>query len=366
MTKKFLTLIMLLLFLVIPDGQTAWLAKAPASSPEISYFGRWEKEGDTARCGYGAAYLRAKFKGTGIKAELSGEQIWWRVSIDGGEFKRFQPAGRESVLAENLAPGEHSVLLVRSTEGQAGVSEFRGFEVIDGELLEPEQPKVHRLEFVGDSITAGAFNDGVWIPGKNSYYDVEDNDMAYGPQLARMLAADYSVVAKSGQGVVHNYAEKWPYQGLHGKDTYGLSFFPGTTVQENYQWDTKKFPVDAVIISLGTNDLSSATQMPLAGEFKAGYHELLSEVRRLNPQAVIICVEPLPDWCGAEVRSWIRQTVARRRTLGDKNIYFIAVNEYKPLLAAADYADGNTHPTKEGSAKFAEYLKDKVSTILGW
>ena len=32
------------------------------------------------------------------------------------------------MLAENLSQGEHKVLLVRSTEGRAGVSEFRGFD----------------------------------------------------------------------------------------------------------------------------------------------------------------------------------------------------------------------------------------------
>jgi len=57
------------------------------------------------------------------------------------------------------------------------------------------------MSFVDIYITAGAKNDS---PPTAPYDDIENNDMAYGPQLARMLDAEYSVLGKSGEGVIHN------------------------------------------------------------------------------------------------------------------------------------------------------------------
>ena len=350
----------------IAAASTVHAAEFSADSPEIQYFGRWDARDGVYRCGYGATYIKANFTGTSLKADIGGKGIWWRVSIDGGEFRRLSPRGKDTVLARNLPPGEHKVLFVRSTEGQAGISEFRGFTVDDGAALrEPDPLKERRLEFVGDSITAGAGLEGVW-GGRNAYHDVEDNDMSYGPQLARMLAADYSVIAKSGQGVALNYAEKRPARGVHACDSYAWTFFSNKFGPENLEWDAARFPVDATIVSIGTNDFLSGSVPPSEMEFKEAYKKIIDVVRRKNPGKAIICMEPVPEWVGAEVRDWIRQVVGNARLLGDRKVYFVPLHEDGPLLEESDYIDGKTHPTKEGSRKIADYLKDKVAAILGW
>ena len=70
-----------------------YAAEIPADSPEIQYFGRWDAQEGVYRCGYGATYIKANFTGTSLKADISGDGIWWRVSIDGGEFRRLKPQG---------------------------------------------------------------------------------------------------------------------------------------------------------------------------------------------------------------------------------------------------------------------------------
>lgn len=338
--------------------------KVPATAPEIQYFGRWNVQDGVYQSGQGATYIKANFSGTNLKADLTGEKVWWRVSIDGGDFRPFRGEGEATVLAENLSEGEHSVLLVRSTEGEAGISEFRGFELEDGEsLCQPSPMKSRRLEFVGDSITAGAMNIGAFT-GSN-YYEVEDGYMAYGPQLARKLDADFSVVAKSGEGVVHNYTEEWPPTGVHTGDRYGWAFCYKKPVADPVPWDTSGFPVDAVIVSIGTNDFSDERK-PTLKDFKAGYKKLLETIRSKNPQKPIICVEPVPSWIGSAVRKTINQVVDEMRKGGDEKIYFIPVNEQAPLLQKEDFRDGKSHPTVEGATKLADYLKDKVAVILGW
>ena len=135
--------------------------------------------------------------------------------------------------------------------------------------------------------------------------------MAYGPQLARMLGAEYSVLGKSGEGVIHNWDEGWPGQGVHTEN-------------------------------------------------------LLQTVRQLNPHPPIIAIEPVPACLPSEARSWTKAAVMECKALGDNNLFFIPLNEEKPLLEAQDYAGDNTHPLKSGSKKIALYLKDKVAEILGW
>ncbi|MBR6268231.1 MAG: hypothetical protein IKR28_07885 [Selenomonadaceae bacterium] len=343
---------------------TAEMAKVPANAPEIQYFGRWNVQDEVYQTGQGATYIKANFSGTSLKADLTGEKIWWRVSIDGGEFRPFKAVGDDTVLAENLSEGEHSVLLVRSTEGEAGIGEFRGFTLEDGEsLCQPSPMKTRRLEFVGDSITAGAMNLGAY-DGSN-YYDVQDGYMAYGPQLARKLDADFSVVARSGEGVMHNYGEKWPLTGIHMGDRYGWAFCYKVRVDDPVLWDTANYPVDAVIVSIGTNDFSGK-QKPKLVDFKASYKKLLDIIRSQNPNKPIICIEPVPASVGAKVRKSIEQAVNEMRKDGYEKIYFIPLNEPSPLLKEEDFRNDNTHPTVEGAAKLANYLEPIVARLLGW
>lgn len=339
-------------------------ATIKADSPQIQYFGRWDKSDNAYLCAQGATYIKANFTGTSLSADLKGPGDWWRVSIDGGQFRRFRPKGNNTKLAENLPSGNHKVLLVRSTEGYMGTSEFRGFIIDnDAKMLPPDPPKKHRLEFVGDSITAGAKNDG---PANGPYNDIEDNDMAYGPQLARMLDADYSVLAKSGEGIIHNWAESWPGKEVHTADRYGWTLYSDKKSPDHKKWNPQNFPVDGIIIAMGTNDFSDSERKPTKKEFTQGYKELIQTIRALNPQTPIICTEPVPSWVPPQVRSWIKETVFSLEEQGDKNLHFIPLNEEKPLLDSADYAGDNTHPLKTGAQKIALYLKDKVASILGW
>ena len=366
--KKLFPLTLLPLMMLGAGGAAeANTTKIPADSPKIQYFGRWHADGGVYASNWGATYITAIFTGTSLYADLSeNPNVWWRVSIDGGAYRRFKAQGENTLLAENLEPGSHTMRLVRSTEGGGGIAEFRGFALDEyHSLLKPVIKLERRLEFVGDSITAGAMNDGTYWESKANYYDVEDGDMAYGPQLARMLGADYSVIGVSGQGVVHNYAEEPPYDGVHTADSYEWTYYDSVYREDNPPWDTAKFPVDAIIVSIGTNDFIDRANLT-EEDFKAGYDRLLTVIRNRNPGKPIICVEPLPAWVGTDARRWITDVIAEQEKNGQENLHYIAVNETEPLLTAEDYTDGETHPNKRGTAKFAAFLRQKVASVLGW
>lgn len=340
--------------LLLPDPGKLHLLKPVGVG--VRYYGRWDKAADgSIRTGRGSAYLRADFTGTCLTVLLSSagqDAIWWRVSIDDGELRRFKPGGEETVLAAGLAPQLHSVLLVRDTEGLSGLSIIKGFRT-DGTIVKP--PKLQRkIEFIGDSVLAGAFAEG---PG--DYWEQENGYMSFGPQLARMLQADWSVIATSGEGVVLNASEE-----EEGTQTHALKDYlsPFNNDEEINQLNNQR--PQLIIINHGANDFE-APKPPTPEQFIQGYMEMVRQVREQNPQAVIICLEPVPYESGSIARPLIRRAVKQLRREGVKDLHFIALNNKGQLLLDEDFADGE-HPLVSGHTKVAEQLKDKVAALMKW
>ena len=71
--------------------------------------------------------------------------------------------------------------------------------------------------------------------------------MSFAPQLARLLDADYSVLAKSGEGVVHNWGTGWPDRGLHTEERYPWTFYGANKTAGNTIWQSKRLPASAII-----------------------------------------------------------------------------------------------------------------------
>ncbi len=344
-------------------GEAAVWAKSDA--PEIQYFGRWDSgNSGIRRTGRGAAYLRVDFTGTSLRVKLQEEKNWWRYSIDGREYTKFRPRTDEKQLAENLAPGRHTLFLARCSEGEAGISGFGGLLLDDGaQLLPPARASERRIEVIGDSISAGAMNDG---PLGLSYYTIEDGLTAFGPVLAQKLGAEWSIVAKSGEGVVHNYTESWEKReqgkALHTEDTYPQTFF----TQAKPQWNPAKFPPQCILLAIGTNDFVEQPKKPAAEAFIAGYERLLRLVRGMNPEAVLIAMDPIPINLGTEPGQWIQQAVAHQQQAGDRKLYFLPMHGPALQLKENDFIGDDTHPTIAGSRKIAAYLYGEVGRIMEW
>lgn len=177
----------------------------------------------------------------------------------------------------------------------------------------------------------------------------------------------HSIVAKSGEGVVHNWADPWPSHQVHTADRYVWTMYSDRKEGSHPRWDAKQFPVDATIVAMGTNDFSKpAKHSPTKEEFVAGYVNLIKTIRAVNPGKKIICTEPVPNWGGKRGRAWVRAAVDQVTAEGMKDVYFIAINDPQPLLAESDYAHDSTHPLQTGHQKIAAYLKDKIAAIMGW
>lgn len=328
------------------------------TDPAINYFGRWDfSRAGIARIGWGSAYLKLRFTGANLAIKLTdAPDNWWQFSIDGTAFEKFQAIAPVTELATNLGEGEHELFLFRRTEGGLGISEFGGLVLANGgQTLEHYFSKKHCIEFAGDSIVCGFRNAG-------QDWDDEDSYMAFSVQLARLLNADWSCVSISGIGVVHNYDEPWPPYMPHLQD-----YYPQThKCEPESGWSFLRWQPDVVLVATGTNDFTDANRTPTAVEFKSGYSELIKVIRRNNPQAKIICTEPIPGWAGPLCREWIAELVDDFNKQGDINLYYLSVNVPEPLLSAEHYVGDGTHPNIIGGAVIAGYLKEKIAVIVGW
>ncbi len=182
----------------------------------------------------------------------------------------------EYILAEGLPFGEHTVCVIKETEaayGRAGVSQI----MTDGEILTPPPQAKLRLEFIGDSITCGYGN--ICSNASPDFVTAEENfSQTYAAVAARILDAEISVVAASGNGFYHDY----------GCNTHNLipelycytdKFFHGSCGVAPEKWDFKKDRKDAVIIKLGANDYQFCSGADLPEEQRS---ERLLATRRLE------------------------------------------------------------------------------------
>jgi lysophospholipase L1-like esterase len=107
-----------------------------------------------------------------------------------------------------------------------------------------------KIEFIGNSITAGMANDTKDIPcGTGKWYDQHNAYMAYGPRVARALNIDFMVSAVSGIGIYRNWNSTYPAMPQVYESAY-------LEIDSNQRWDFNRYTPDVVSIALGTNDFS--------------------------------------------------------------------------------------------------------------
>ena len=333
------------------------------SAQGITYGGRWDKDDSLSyRVDRGATYLKTDFTGTSVAADIQEDttRIWWCVSIDGAAPVRMQMEPyKTTVLAQGLKDGKHKLVLERDTEGLAGISRFNGLELDRGaNVLPVEQTNQRKLEFVGDSISAGAFARGT---GPHGFLTNEGCSLAFGPLLAKHLEADYSVVATSGEGVVHNEGETEPTT----RRLYSESDYVQTLYNSKWPlWNPGSNEPQVVILNPGANDFTGGT-LPEVSYFTQGYQHFVEVVRHINPHATIICLEPIPQEYGSIAGPAIAEVVHNLNLAGDSKIHYVPVNANGPLLTADDYADG-VHPTAAGHAKLVDYLAPIITKLANW
>jgi lysophospholipase L1-like esterase len=314
----------------------------------VHFIGRFERSDPAApRSGWSASAIGARFSGTGVRVALDAEgEVIFQVVIDDVPTTTFETAWGEQTyaLASGLPAGEHEVLVFRLVEAYFGAVSFVEFQVDGGALVPSPAPYRHRIEFVGDSITAGygALGDSQYC---SFSAETESAWVTYAATAARALDAAPYVIAYSGKGVYQNY----------GGDTIEPmpELYERTIVTEPGAWDFVD-QADAVVINLGTNDFSVSVD---ESRFTSAYTDLIRLVRSRHPAAAIYCVGG--EFLNATATTYIGNAI---RAVGDANVHLLEL----PGVLDAEGWGCDWHPNQTTHARIGGILADRLRTDLGW
>lgn len=257
---------------------------------ELYYVGRFpEKVGPSPVFAWQGSELLARFSGRRLGFRFAAPTIgpvFFNVIVDGeNRLLEIDKEGPFNYLLEpELGEGEHELVLYKRTEAFIGSVAFLGLLTEEGARLGPKpEAQGLRIEFYGDSITAGACNDE---PGEDQYEDqsTHDNYLSYGSIASRELGAEYVSIAVSGSGI----CESWnPILMQSVWDKAGCD----PSGRPSGQWDFSGRRPDIVVINLGQNDYGFPLSQgrPFPADFAERYVSFVRGIRGVYTEAGIVC-----------------------------------------------------------------------------
>jgi lysophospholipase L1-like esterase len=201
-----------------------------------------------------AVHFGFNFEGSECKVYAShawkGGHNYIQYELDGDYQKRIRVEGdaMQPIVISAAKAGKHTVWIYKATEAHTGAVVI---QKITGQNIKPlETPSAPIIEFIGNSITCGAAADASETPcGKGEYHDQHSAYMAYGPQVAKALHANFIVSSVSGIGIYRN----WNSDGPTMPQVYEKVDFQANNLN---QWNFETYKPKVVSIALGTNDFS--------------------------------------------------------------------------------------------------------------
>jgi len=256
-----------------------------------------------------------------------------------------------------LAAGTHDIRMFKATEADWNGGDpipnyvtFAGFKFAQGDAMSVTGPPLptRKIEFLGDSITAGYCNECASKPYAGGHGE------AYGAtwdhQICTTLDAQCHTAAWSGLGMVKNCC---------GGNTTMPPIFNRTlaTVQTS-SWDWSSWKADALVINLGTNDGGAAVD-PKFGYVKTYIKVVMEAHAHYGPDVGIFLA------CGPMSETYctpVMEVIGNVTAMGVK-AYFLdqrgfLSGKYGPACCGHPSIQVDTAMAVNGSA----FIKDK----MGW
>jgi lysophospholipase L1-like esterase len=333
-------------------------ATIPANDENIVYSGRIDDSTPEAvTFSYSGARVRMAFEGSSVGAYVDDlrKQNWVVVYVDGQRQDKLSIDGTGGYyeLASDLAPGPHTVELVKVTEGDIGSLRFHGFEIPDeGQALPWPEPETRRIEFIGDSITCGY---GIEAADKNQGFTADEENFSdtYAFHTVQNLDADYLVVARSGIGMLRNYDGPVDGSVNNMPAIYDRTLFRSAEPK----WDTTRFTPDVVCINLCTNDFS--TSGPNVEKFESNYTEFVHRIQAQYPAAkIVLLLGPMTN--DPKIRTILERIAANTNSEANPVSFF-------ELSAHGKYGFGaHYHPSRKQAEVNGNELSAYLSDLMDW
>jgi lysophospholipase L1-like esterase len=269
-----------------PVSQTSESNLLAASDARYLFEGRFDKS-DPAQPVIVWAGDRVSLEFTGgtlaLRFGAAVDQNFFNLTVDGVTEIVSVPAGPEFRYAwpHALGSGYHRMELFKRSEAAAGHVTFRGVEIADPAGARAPKPPPYQLkiQFIGDSITAGACNED----GANDQWEdrrTHNHALSYDCLTSQALHADHRAMAVSGMGIVTGYVE------VKAAQVWDKIYpRPDSSTADLAAWKP-----DLVFINLGENDdsFTRGHQLPFPDGYTSGYVALVKAIRAGWPQARII------------------------------------------------------------------------------
>lgn len=334
------------------------------NNQNITYMGRVALNEDSATFYWPGSYATINFVGTSIKATMQSlrEEGFFYAIVDNDATKAFK-FGSDSTkktvtLAENLPNGKHSLQLYKLSNNTSA-NMLYGFEIGGkAELLKPAKLPKRKIEFYGNSITAGH---GVDVPtgmresGIPEYFN---NYYTYAALTARHFNAQSSIVARSGIGIMVSW---FPEIMPEVNDRLDPS-------DPNSKWDFNKYTPDVVVINLFQNDYwlvnnpnheqfkrRFETTKPTEEFIIKSYQDFVAGIRTKYPKANIICVlgNMNATETGSKWPDYIEKAIA-------------GMNDGKIYSVFFPYKNTGGHPNKMEQKAMADQLIHFIDKKVKW
>lgn len=244
------------------------------------------------------SYVRFRFSGSVLSAQIEnlryGNGRYIGVVIDGSESCIELGDGITEVkIAEGLEPGDHDAVIFKRMAGHY----FRINKLYlsdEGEISEPPQLPQKRIEFYGDSVTAGDLVDyddrtGDWDPPQND--GSRDNSWhTYASITARELPAQVFNTSQGGIAIFDNTGY-FEMPNMRGEESCfdKLCYSAAMPVTE---WDFSRFVPHVVVFAIGQNDSSVGNDKIYDPEYrerwKNKYAQIIKSVRSHSPDATVV------------------------------------------------------------------------------
>jgi len=244
-------------------------------------------------------------------------------------------------------PRDHLITLCKDTESGIGWLEFRGIKT--EKLVSPPALPKRKIEFIGNSITAGAGMDESAIPcSKGEWYDQHNAWMSYGGLTGRALNARWHLTAVAGIGLVHSCCN----MGILMPQVFDKMDLRDNTGR----WDFHRYVPDLVTVCLGQNDGVQDSIL-----FCSAYMRFLGDIRRQYRKAQIVCLtSPMGDKLLTDMQKrYLTGVVAAMQAAGDRRVssYFFS----------RKYSHGcGGHPDLKEHEQIASELTDYLKGLMRW
>lgn len=275
----------------------------PADDPMLQYTGRID-DSDPKHpvLQFVCTSVRFRLKGSTLRVFVSNATNYYEarlgVIVNGYQYAVLLPAQGDAAidLSLYLTEEENDVFLFKRQDASHTMT-LHGFAVQQDAALLPVPPRpARRMEFYGDSVTAGEVTEAIAYaaqPDPQHQGQYSNGWWGYAWQAARLLNAELHDVAQGGISLLDKTG--W----FNGPDYLGMEsawdkVLYNPTFSAAKPWDFARFRPHVVVVAIGQNDanpydfMAKEPQGEQAAHWRSEYRRFLDKLREQYPKAEII------------------------------------------------------------------------------